>query len=90
MGEFNDILERMRDARERWSTVRATLLKCHDLALGEEALEFFIAQEPPGSVGRLTRPGDSKTMSEDGGWRRSPHSTKQSYKCGHASPTAGA
>jgi hypothetical protein len=58
--EFNDILERMRDARERWSTVRATLLKWHDLALGEEALERFIAQEPPGSVGRLTRPGDSQ------------------------------
>ena len=50
--EFDNVLERMRGARERWSTVRATLLKWHDLALGEEALDRFIAQEPPGSVVR--------------------------------------
>jgi hypothetical protein len=57
--EFNDILERMQDARERWSTVSATLLKWRHLALGEEALDRFIAQEDSRSVGRLTRPGDS-------------------------------
>lgn len=59
MEEFNNILERMQDARERWSTVRATLLKWRHLALGEEALDRFITQEGSRSVGRLTRPGDS-------------------------------
>jgi hypothetical protein len=57
--EFNNILERMQDARERWSTLRSTLLKWRHLALGEEALDRFITQEGARSVGRLTRPGDS-------------------------------
>jgi hypothetical protein len=58
------LVESMRGARERWTTVRATLRKWYDVVLMQAALDRFVAQEPPGSVGRLVPEDDADDGAE--------------------------
>jgi hypothetical protein len=51
--ELDDLRQLMWNARERWTTVKATVRERVDATRAEEAFDRFEAQESPGSVARF-------------------------------------